>query len=95
MISNELSRNAELSLCMNRYIIHEYYEKEKSHMSNLEKQKDLMRLKDIAVNFDKEERQVVLSCIPIDELIDSLKVKCNMMMDRIEQVQSLVDEFNK
>ena len=63
-------------------------------MSNLEKKRDLERLREMAINFDEDERKVVLDCIPINELIDALKVKSDIMIEKLDHVQSLIDQFN-
>lgn len=60
-----------------------------------EKQRDLEKLRQMAMNFDEEERQTVLSAMPINELIDSLKRKCDIMLEKLDHVQTLVDKFTK
>lgn len=60
-----------------------------------EKQRDLEKLRQMAMNFDEEERQTVLSAMPINELIDSLKRKCDIMLEKLDHVQTLVDQFTK
>lgn len=51
---------------------------------------NLAALRELAKGFDSEERAVILSEMPVDELMEAAKVKCAEISEKLEKIEAFI-----